>query len=135
MTRPPKFRMPFAPSSGAAATYRVFVRDLVLACRVGVHAHERDMAQRIRINLDLFVQERAGGAADRLADVVCYEDVAVAIRAIVSEGHVNLIETLAERIAQRCLGDKRAVRVLVRIEKLDVFRDAEAAGIEIERTR
>ena len=111
----------------------VFIRDLILTCLLGVHKHERKKPQRIRINLDLAVTEQFVISTDRLADVVCYEDVADRIRSIVNNGHVNLVETLAEKIASKCLEDRRIKATRVRIEKLDVFKDAASAGVEIER--
>lgn len=112
---------------------RVFVKDLVLAALIGIHRHEKDGRQRVRINLDMEVVESEQPVQDRLADVVCYEDVVTAIRGIVAAGHINLVETLAERIADRCLKDRRVRKVQVRVEKLDVFADASSVGVEIER--
>ena len=116
------------------AIRHVFIRDLVLTCFIGVHKHEQKQQQRVRINLDLSVHENPDDwRNDRLADVVCYEEVADGIRALVSSGHVNLVETLAEQIADLCLADSRVRVARVRIEKLGVFADAASAGVEIER--
>ena len=117
-----------------ASVRHVFIRDLVLDCRVGVHKHERNRPQRVRINLDLAVFEGASGT-DKLKDVVCYEDVAARIRRLAASNHVNLVETLAENIAELCLNDARVQTARVRVEKLDVFDDAASAGVEIERFR
>ncbi|MEO5375165.1 MAG: dihydroneopterin aldolase [Alphaproteobacteria bacterium] len=112
---------------------RVFVRDLLLVCSIGVHAHEHDAPQRIRLNLDLAVCEDDGPIADEISNVVCYEDIVTRVRAIVGEGHVRLVETLADRIAAACLQDTRVRSARVRVEKLDVFADAASVGVEIER--
>lgn len=104
---------------------RVFVRDLVMDASIGVYDHEKVAPQRIRLNLDLEV----------VGSGVTGEDGAKAIREIAGHGHTTLIETLAERIAARCLQDARVRRVTVRVEKLDVFPDAAAVGVEIERGR
>ncbi|MBI4967378.1 MAG: dihydroneopterin aldolase [Rhodospirillales bacterium] len=109
----------------------VFVRDLVLDGRIGVHRHEQDRPQRVRINLDLAVAE--GDLHDDLAHVVCYEQIVEGVRAIVGAGHINLVETLAERIAAMCLEDDRVRTVRVRVEKLDILADATSVGVEIER--
>ncbi|MDP6602931.1 MAG: dihydroneopterin aldolase [Rhodospirillales bacterium] len=116
-----------------AGTRRMFVRDLVLPCSIGVHRHERDAPQTIRINLDLAVEDDDVLDDDDLANVVSYEDVVEGVRAVVGHGHVNLIETLAERIAERCLEDPRVPWARVRVEKLDVLPNVRSAGIEIER--
>ena len=123
-----------SPPMARPGLRRVFLRDMLLAARIGVHAHEQRGAQRIRVNIDLAVAEGVVGRDD-LSDVVDYERVAVAVRAIVAAGHVRLVETLAERIAAACLEDARVRWTRVRVEKLDVFPDAESAGVEIVRDR
>ena len=65
---------------------------------------------------------------DELARVVDYEKLADAVRGIVASGHVRLVETLAERIAEACLADRRVHLARVRVEKLDIFPDAASAG-------
>jgi len=54
-------------------------------------------------------------------------------RALTSDGHINLVETLAERIAALCLADARVSSVRVRVEKLDIYEQADSVGVEIER--
>lgn len=111
----------------------MFVRDLVLEADIGVRAHEKGRRQRIRLNLDLGVPDTE--VADRLDSVVCYDDLIAAVRVVVGAEHVQLVETLAERIAEACFRDRRVMVARVRIEKLDVYADAESVGVEIERRR
>ncbi len=136
----------------------VFLRNLVLPAEIGVHPHEHGRRQRIRLNIDLAVADDAsrgvtrapvggtmggtmggpiGGAvgADELSRVVDYEALARGIRALVAAQHVRLVETLAERIAEFCLEDPRVFTARIRVEKLEVFADAESAGVEVERRR
>ena len=116
------------------ALRHVFVRDLELLASIGVHSHEKTEKQRVRINLDLAVREgETANTADELANVVCYEQVVSSIRRLIDSGHVNLVETLAERAAALCLEDRRVRVARVRVEKLDVFPDATSVGVEIER--
>jgi dihydroneopterin aldolase len=130
----------FADLSQAAR--RMFIRDLVLEASIGVHAHEHAAHQRVRINLDLLVADdgdaklsRPPVGRDDLARVVDYAAIVNRVRAIVRAGHVQLIETLAERLAETCLEDGRVTVARVSVEKLDVFPDAAAAGVEVERRR
>ncbi len=134
----------FRPASASAGLRHVFLRDMVLLASVGVHAFEHEARQRIRLNVDLAVRDEGAGpmqrplslaapAKDELLRVVDYEAVATRVRGIVASGHVRLLETLAERIAEACLEDRRVRIVRVRAEKLDIFVDIEAVGIEIER--
>lgn len=128
-------RPPPAIGPGPDRLRRVFVRDLVADCLLGVHSHEKGTRQRVRVNLDLAVRDDGPPAGDSIHDVVCYEEMADGVRAILAGPHVSLVETLAETIAAMCLGDPRVVSARVRVEKLDVFKDAAAAGVEIERMR
>ena len=124
----------FPVRDAAAKPIRLFVRDLVLSARIGVHQHERIADQRVRINLELEVKAPPV-INDDLENVVCYGEIMTGIRHVVGAGHVNLAETLAERIAAMCLIDRRVLSAKVRIEKLDVFAEAASVGIEIERRR
>ena len=127
-------------ASSTRALRHVFLRDLVLAASIGVHPHEHAAPQRVRINIDLGVEDdgalpisRRPIGRDELSRVVDYEKVADTVRTIVDAGHVRLVETLAERIAESCLADRRVHLARIRVEKLDIFADAASAGVEIER--
>jgi 7,8-dihydroneopterin aldolase/epimerase/oxygenase len=111
----------------------VFVRDLELAAAIGVWRHEHGRRQRVRINLDLAVAEGSEAPPDELKAVVCYQELIDATKRIVGQEHVKLTETLAERIAEACLADRRVLAVRVRVEKLDAVDEAASVGIEIER--
>lgn len=122
------------PARASTSLRRVLIRDLIVGARVGVYRHEREAQQRVRINLDLGVREADPKTVrDRLAQVVDYEQVVNLVRRVVGDGHLNLVETLAERIAAACFRDRRVRDAKVRVEKLDVFPDTSAVGIEIER--
>ena len=111
----------------------VFVRDLELAANIGVYHREKGRMQPVRINVDLTVEEAEGETGDKLANVVDYGAVVDGIKAILAGGHLNLVETLAERIAEYCLADVRVRVARVRIEKLEVVPEAQSVGVEIER--
>ena len=125
---------PLRQTDVAPRTRRMFIRDLVVNMLIGVHRHERDGRQRVRINVDLMLLDDTGIDDDRLASVVSYETLVYGIRQICDSGHVNLVETLAERIAALCFDDRRVRTVSIRVEKLDVFADTASVGVEIERS-
>ncbi len=111
----------------------VFVRDLELEANIGVYHRERGQTQPVRINVDLTVEEGDVLLEDQLSNVVDYGAVVDGIKAILAGGHLNLVETLAERIAEFCLSDNRVRVARVRIEKLKVVAEARSVGVEIER--
>jgi 7,8-dihydroneopterin aldolase/epimerase/oxygenase len=113
---------------------RVFIRDLELEASIGVHAHEKVKPQRIRLSVELSVRQE-GEIADDIRNVVSYETVIERIKRIVAQGHVHLVETLAERIAEACLADDRVVSARIRVEKPDIIPNARSVGVEIERRR
>ena len=84
------------------------------------------------LNLELYV-ENISSFGDKLDCAVCYEEIANKIRLIASKGHMNLIETFAERIVNCCKEDVRIKRVKIRIEKPGVIKGALSAGVKISR--
>lgn len=122
-------------NSNDTKLYRILVRDLVLKCSIGIHEYERLAPQRVRVNVDMAVYEQAGPTSDEIENVVSYEDIIAGIKRMLAEGHINLVETLADKIAGLCLVDERVRSVRVRVEKLDVYAEAASVGIEIERRR
>ncbi|HEX3064929.1 MAG TPA: dihydroneopterin aldolase [Candidatus Polarisedimenticolia bacterium] len=121
-----------APSTALRGESHVFVRDLMMTAKIGLHQHERLAEQRVRINLDLTVADNPA-IDDDYDNVVCYGGLVTGVRRVIGAGHVNLAETLAERIAAMCLEDRRVLSARVRVEKLDVFPEAASVGVEIER--
>jgi dihydroneopterin aldolase len=122
-------------ASAASGLRHVFVRDLDLMASIGIYETEKGAPQRIVVNIDLSVKEGEGPKDDEIGHVVSYEIVVKKVEAIIAEGHINLIETLCEKIAAACLRDKRVVAARVRVEKPDIIKNARSVGVEIERSR
>ncbi len=122
-------------ASASSRLRHVFVRDLEVMALIGIYDHEKVNPQRIIVNIDLSVHEAEGPVTDEISHVVSYEIIAKKVETIVAEGHVNLVETLAERFAESCLRDKRVAAARVRIEKPDIIPNARSVGVEIERGR
>ena len=122
-------------ASASSRIRHVFVRDLTMLALIGIHDAEKIKAQRIVVNIDLSVQESESPMPDDISHVVSYEIIVKKCEAIIGEGHVNLVETLAEKFAEICLKDKRVVAARVRIEKPDIIPNARSVGVEIERQR
>ena len=122
-------------ASAASGLRHVFVRDLDLMALIGIYEHEKTDPQRIIVNIDLSVQEGDGPQDDDIGHVVSYEIVVKKVEQIIAEGHINLVETLCEKIAAACLRDRRVVAARVRVEKPDIIKNARSVGVEIERQR
>ena len=118
-----------------ASTYRVRVRNLLLPCSIGIYEHERQRTQRVRVSVELDIADPGSFASEDFDNVLNYETIVEGVRSIVAAGHIELVETLAERIAALCLDDDRSISVNVAVEKLDVYSDAESVGVSIVRQR
>lgn len=112
---------------------RIFVRGLVLPVAIGVYDEEQGITQKVGFTIEAAVATSVSPNSDNIDEVPSYDDLVRAVKAVIAAGHINLVETLAARIADRCLADKRIVSVLVRVEKLE--RGPDAVGVEIVRPR
>ena len=128
-----KVVQPLRIADARNAIRHVFIRDYMVDCSIGIHNHEKEHEQRVRINLDLAVREGETPINDDIRNVICYEHLAKGIEQIVGEGHVNLVETLAEKITAMCLEEDRVYSARIRVEKLDILSNAKSVGVEIER--
>lgn len=123
------------PRTANAPRRRVFVRGLVVDAFIGAYEKEQGAAQQVKIDLEIEVIEPSNPVSDRLEDVVCYNKLTQGIKAIIDEGHIRLVETLAERVAGLALSHAMVYSVLVRIEKPNAIAEAAGAGVEIMRTK
>jgi dihydroneopterin aldolase len=112
---------------------RVFVHDLVLDAEIGVYSNEKGVTQRARFSVDIDVMPSDQAVEDQIGRVLDYDMIIATIKDVLAEGHINLVETLADEVAERCLAHPRAASVKVKIEKLD--KEPGAVGVEIVRRR
>ncbi len=122
----------YAPGKDDVEIDRVFVRDFVLPVRIGAYAHERNKTQDVRFNVEVRVVRSDRAAAD-IRDVFSYDLITDAIRMIIADEHIALVEILAERIARVLLSYPRVTSVVVRVEKLEVGPGG--TGVEIVRRK
>lgn len=120
-----------AAADGPAGADRISLRDHVRRIEVGAFQSERGTLQRVRF--DVVVDVPAPVADDDVDSVLSYDSITGAIDGALAAGRVDLLETLAERIAHGVLSSPLARRAYVRIEKLD--RGPGALGVEIVRDR
>ncbi len=119
-------------AEGAEPTDTIFVQDLVLPVRIGAYSFEEDTPQNVRFGVKVGVARRQQGGDD-MRGIFSYDLVIDAIKLIVASGHIAMVETLAEAIAQAVLAHGDVHHVVVKVEKLDVIKGL--VGVEIERRR
>ena len=135
-----EIRLAFAhPSERSEATSgpdpldRISLRDHIVEVDIGAFQQERGQMQRVCFNVVVEVRPLSGAVEDDVDRILSYDRVTEAIAHELAAERLNLLETLAERVAERILHEPQAMRVFVRIEKLD--RGPGALGVEIVRSR
>ena len=112
----------------------VSIRDLSVPAVIGVHDWEREVEQTLLFSVDMAADVRKAAASDNLADALDYSAVATTITAVVREGRFRLIETAAERVAERLLANFPVPWLRLELRK-PIADGAYTAVITIERTR
>ena len=118
---------------GANPPDRIALRDHVVEVEIGAFQAERGTTQRVAFDAVVEVAGAADSSQDNVDSVLSYDTIADAIAAELAAQRLNLLETLAQRIAERILKEPQALRVFLRIQKLD--RGPGALGVEIVRQR
>jgi dihydroneopterin aldolase len=112
---------------------RISLRDHIVEADIGAFQQERGHRQRLRFNVVVEVRPVTEPLMDDVDRILSYDRITEAIAAELAAERLNLLETLAERVADRILIEPAAMRVFIRIEKLDV--GPYALGVEIARSR
>lgn len=125
----------FAAKKAAAAGLReigdtIFVNDYIVDCNVGVYAEEQGVTQKVRFSVEARLAKDIFSLDDEMVEVPSYADIIDCITDLARAGHINLVETFAEKIAAFCLSDKRITAVRVKLEKLE---RGPLRGVEIIR--
>lgn len=129
------YRSPARSAASADAelgTDKIFVREFILPMEIGAYDYERGHTQKVRFDVTADVL-RITDNPQGMQHVVSYDVIMDGIRMIVASGHIDLVETLAEKVASFVLENPRVVRVTVRVEKLEIA--PARVGVEIERVR
>lgn len=121
------------PEAEVSGTYRILVRDLIVPAEIGVYDYERGRPQRVRISLT--VEATRDLDDPDITGVVSYEDLINGIKGVIARGHIELVETLGDMVLDLCFQYDRVEGAMVRIEKIDIFGDADAVGVEMTRVR
>jgi len=114
---------------------RIYIRDLMVDCIVGVFPEEHQVKQNIIINLEIGTDLRKAGRSDNLNDTVDYMAIKEKILRMLESSRFKLIESLAERIADIVLEDEKVQQVRVTVDKPGALRFANSSAVEITRTR
>ncbi len=111
----------------------IYLKELKIDTLIGVHAWERQIKQTVILDLEMATDIRAAALSDHLADTLNYKAVAKRLIEFVSHSEFQLVETLAERIAEIVLTEFEVPWVRLNLNKRGAVRGARDVGILIER--
>ena len=110
----------------------VSIRDLRVSTVIGVYDWERETEQALTFSVDMATDVARAAARDDLRDALDYSAVVDAVKCVVIEGKFQLIETAAERVAERLISDYDLTWVRVEVVK-PIPSEGYTAAITIER--
>lgn len=111
----------------------IFLRELEIETIIGIYDWEREVKQKVSIDLEMPVDAARAAASDRVEDSVNYKAVAKAVIALVEASRYQLIETMAEEIASLILREHGVAWVRVSVSKPGAIRGSRNVGVRIER--
>lgn len=114
---------------------RIYVRDLMLRCIIGIYPEERREKQDVVVNMTFGGDFSAAGTSDDISDAVDYKSINKQIIDLVEASEFNLIETLAEKIAAQCLAHPKVQEVTVSVDKPGALRFTRSVAFEITRKK
>lgn len=114
---------------------RVVIDTVIVERRCGVHPWERhpERPNRLKISVEMFAHLVSGPMG--AAAFIDYDRIRNYLKSFPSLPHTDFLETIADEIVAKCFEDARVEACRVAIAKPDIFNEAEAAGIEVFRTR
>jgi FolB domain-containing protein len=109
----------------------IYIKDLVVEGKHGVHQREKDHPQRFNINAELTINTAKAGLSDDLEDTLNWSRLRATIINTVQDNSFNLVERLAREIATQILLDKRVRKLVLSVDKPDAFKTG-VPGIRLE---
>ena len=111
---------------------RIHIEELEVSSRIGVADEERTAPQRLTVSISFWPYHEAADLADKIENAINYSDVVEETKNFVRDQSVNLIETLADRLAMHLLKNFRMQRVIIELRKFP-FEDANYVSVTVTR--
>ena len=112
---------------------RIFITALTAETVIGIYDWEREVKQRLEIDLEIWMDLRAAATSDAIEDTLNYKSVAKRVLAFVEASRYRLVEALAGEIARIVLEEFKIARVRVTVHKPGAIRHSRDVGVIVER--
>lgn len=112
---------------------KIFLHGLTVDCVIGVFEWERRITQKVYIDIDVAFDIGRAAGSDNIDDTLSYKDLSRQVTTLVQEGKFNLVETMAERIAELVLQNANVPWCRIKVNKKGAVSSAVDVGVIIER--
>ncbi len=114
---------------------KIFIKDLTAETTIGIFNWERDIRQKVVIDLEMEVDASIAASTDSISDALDYSKISQELLSHIEASHCFLVETLAEELAGIILEKFKVVWVRLRLTKPEALTKASGVGVLIERGR
>jgi|TARA_B100001964_G_scaffold231835_1_gene286925 dihydroneopterin aldolase len=114
---------------------KVIIKDLLLNFVIGYYSAEKAKKQNVKFNIELNYTDQKNLNDKDIKSIVDYGRIIKVIKNMTKNKHYNFLESLADDLFDELFKDERIDKIKLKIEKLDVIREAASIGIEITKKR
>ena len=114
---------------------KVIIKNLIISMFIGIHAFEKRKKQRVKFNITITTDSKIEPNRKELSTILDYEKVIKNLTLLVKKKHYDLLEELSESIFEMIFISKLVKKVNLKLEKLDVIKNAESVGIEVSKIK
>ena len=114
---------------------KVIIKNLIISMFVGIHDFEKRKKQRVKFNIAITTDSKIEPNKKELSTILDYEKVIKNLTLLVEKKHYDLLEELSESIFKMIFNNKLVKKVNLKLEKLDIIKNAESVGIEVSKIK
>ena len=114
---------------------KIFIKELTLDLKLGYYDFEKEKKQKVKFSLEIDYEDKKPTSDDNIKSIVNYDKIVKLISKLVKNKHYNFLETLAEDVFDELFKDRRIGKIMLQIEKLEIFKHCSSVGIQISKKR
>ena len=109
----------------------IFIKNYRTKSFIGIYPEEKETKQRIKISVKLEI--RRNEITDKISSTVCYKNVLDVLENIDKFGHINLVETLANKLAEEFMKIKNINKIIIKISKCEISKEGTDIGFTLKK--
>ena len=114
---------------------KILIKELILDLKLGYYDFEKENSQKVKFNLEVDYEDKKPTNDEDIKSIVNYGRIVKLIKKLTKNKHYNFLETLAEDVFDVLFKDKRIGKIMLQIEKLEIFKDCTSVGIQVTKKR